>query len=147
MNEFNYLPLRILFLCTHNSARSQMAEGFLRSKSHHQINVFSAGTDPLPLNPLAIQVMREFNIDIHEQQAKGQDHFLDQSFDYVITVYDRARESCPTFPGNPIKIHWSIGDPTLMIGSPETQLQTFQATANELDGRINFFLAGVASQL
>jgi ArsR family transcriptional regulator, arsenate/arsenite/antimonite-responsive transcriptional repressor / arsenate reductase (thioredoxin) len=145
-NEFKYPPLRILFLCAHNSARSQMAEGFLRSKSHHQIKAFSAGPDPLSVNPFAIQVMREFNIDIHEQQSKGQDQFLDQSFDYVITVCDRARESCPNFPGNPIKIHWSIADPTLMTGSPEAQLQTFQAAANELDGRIDFFLAGVSSQ-
>lgn len=145
-NEFTFPPKRILFLCTHNSARSQMAEGLLRTKSFRQLQVFSAGTDPLPVNPNAIQVMGEFNIDIHEQQSKGQDQFLDQQFDYVITVCDRARESCPTFPGNPIKIHWSIADPILMAGSPESQLQTFRATAHELDDRINFFLGRVSSQ-
>ena len=136
-------PIRVLFLCTHNSARSQMAEGFLRVKGFNQIEVFSAGTDPTPVNPLAIQVMREFNIDIHEQQSKSVELFLDQSFDFVITVCDRARESCPVFPGDPVKIHWSIADPTSVTGSPQAQLQTFRATALEFDERINFFLAGI----
>ena len=139
-NEPTYPPARILFLCTHNSARSQMAEGLLRTKSFRQMQVFSAGTDPLPVNPAAIRVMAEFNIDIHAQQSKGQDQFRDQPFDYVITVCDRARESCPTFPGNPIKIHWSIADPILMAGSAEAQLQTLRETARELDERIDFFL-------
>ena len=137
------MSLRVLFLCTHNSARSQMAEGFLRAKGYSQIEVFSAGTDPLPVNPMAIQVMREFNIDIHEQQSKSVEQFLDQSFDFVITVCDRARETCPILPGDPVKIHWSIADPTAVTGSPEVQLQTFRATALELDERINFFLAGI----
>jgi thioredoxin type arsenate reductase len=145
-NEPIYPPLHILFLCTHNSARSQMAEGFLKFKSHNQIQVFSAGTDPIPVNPNAIQVMKDFNIDIHKQQSKGQDQFLHQPFDYVITVCDRARENCPSFPGSPIEIHWSIADPTRMAGSPESQLQTFRAAADELDDRISFFLAGISRQ-
>lgn len=107
-SDLTYPPLRILFLCTHNSARSQMAEGLLKARSHPQIEVFSAGIDPKPVNPNAIEILAEFNIDIHEQRAKSQDQFLDLSFDYVITVCDRARESCPIFPGNPVKIHWRI---------------------------------------
>lgn len=141
-----YPPLRVLFLCTHNSARSQMAEGLLRSRSHSQIEVFSAGTDPMPVNLDAIRVMQELDIDIHNQQSKSQDQFLDQSFDYVITVCDRARESCPVFPGNPLRLHWSIADPTAASGSSKERLRVFRATARELEERIDNFLAGISGQ-
>ena len=142
----SFPPLRVLLLCTHNSARSQMAEGFLKDRSCHQIEVFSAGNDPLPLHPLAIQVMREFNIDIHEQKSKKQDVFLDQIFDYVITVCDRARETCSVFPGHPVFVHWSIPDPTAAPGPLDAKKQAFRDTALELDERIKFFLAAIPIQ-
>lgn len=143
-NNYHFPPLQVLFLCTHNSARSQMAEGFLRVKSLSQIETFSAGTDPRPVNPMAIAVMEEFNIDIHDQQSKSQNQFLNQPFDFVITVCDRARESCPTYPGSPVMIHWSIGDPTEVTGSLEAQHKIFRATAQELNQRIDYFLAGIS---
>jgi protein-tyrosine-phosphatase/DNA-binding transcriptional ArsR family regulator len=139
----SFLPYRVLFLCTHNSARSQMAEGFLRDKSHHQIQALSAGTEPLPVHPNAIQVMAEHQIDIHGQQSKSLEAFLSQQFDYVITVCDLARESCPTFPGNPVQIHWSIADPVSPSGASENHLQTFRATAAELEERVDYFLFGI----
>jgi protein-tyrosine-phosphatase/DNA-binding transcriptional ArsR family regulator len=140
--DFPIPPLRVLFLCTHNSARSQIAEGFLKAKSRDQIQVFSAGTDPIALNPIAIQVMAEHQIDIHEQQAKDLEQFRDQSFDYIITVCDRARETCPIFPGNPIKIHWSIPDPTVISAPNGDVTRPFRDTASELSERIDYFLAG-----
>ncbi len=139
-------PVRVLFLCTHNSARSQMAEGFLKAKSRHQMQVFSGGTDPASLNPLAIQVMDAYHIDIRDQQSKSLYQFVDQSFDYIITVCDRARETCPFFPGNPVKIHWSIADPTAVQGTAQDRLHAFQSTAKELDERTDSLLAGVSGQ-
>ncbi len=140
-------PLRVLFLCTHNSSRSQMAEGFLKVKSQNHLQVFSGGTDPATVNPMAIQVMDTYHIDIRDQKSKSVDQFVDQSFDYIITVCDRARETCPFFPGNPIKIHWSIADPTAVHGTPQDRLHAFQSTAKELDERTGYFLAGVSSHL
>lgn len=145
--QFQFQSLRVLFVCTHNSARSQIAEALLRTKSRNQIQVFSGGTDPLSVNPVAVKVMAEYNIDIHAQQSKGLDQFLDQQFDYIITVCDRARETCPIFPGSPIKIHWSIADPTALKGSAEVLYQAFRATAIELDERIDYFLSSVSRQV
>jgi protein-tyrosine-phosphatase/DNA-binding transcriptional ArsR family regulator len=144
--QLQFPPLRVLFVCTHNSARSQIAEALLRTKSRNQIQVFSGGTDPLSVNPMAVKVMAEYNIDIHDQHSKGLEKFLDQQFDYIITVCDRARETCPTFPGSPIKIHWSIADPTALTGSVEVRYQAFRATAIELIERIDYFLFSVSGQ-
>ncbi len=107
-----YHPIRVLFLCTGNSARSQMAEALLRTCGGTDFEAASAGTDPKGLKPLTIEVMAEAGIDVSTQQSKSLDRFLDQSFDYVITVGDRARDNCPTFPGDNERNNWSVADGT-----------------------------------
>jgi ArsR family transcriptional regulator, arsenate/arsenite/antimonite-responsive transcriptional repressor / arsenate reductase (thioredoxin) len=136
-----HAPTRILFVCTHNSARSQMAEGMLRVWGGNQVQSFSAGSEPKPIHAFAIQVMEEKNIDIQEQRSKGLDVFAQEPFDYVITVCDRARENCPTFPSKPIQIHWSIPDPSLVEGSEDARLVAFRSVADELSERIHFFVS------
>lgn len=133
-------PKHVLFICTHNSARSQMAEGMLREWGNGLVNVDSAGSDPKPLHPLVVQAMLEKSIDIRQQRSKEINLFVQETFDYVITVCDRARENCPTFPGNPVQIHWSIPDPTLCEGSEEELLNTFRNVADELAKRIHSLL-------
>jgi arsenate reductase len=104
------------------------------------VQVFSAGSEPKPVHPLAVQVMEEKHIDIQDQHSKGLEAFVREPFDYVITVCDRARENCPTFPGKPVQIHWSIPDPGLIEGSEEEKLATFRFVADELAERIRFLL-------
>jgi protein-tyrosine-phosphatase/DNA-binding transcriptional ArsR family regulator len=133
-------PVRVLFLCTHNSARSQMAEGLLRNRSNSGIEVFSAGTEPSQVNPLAVRAMSEMHIDISRHESKGLEGFLDQHFDYIITVCDRARESCPVFPGDPVRIHWSFTDPSAVEGSDGVRYQAFRETAVQLNTRIGYLL-------
>jgi arsenate reductase (thioredoxin) len=107
---------RVLILCTGNSARSQMAEGLLRNMAGDRFEVFSAGTRPVGLNPLAVEVLREIGIDISHHRSKSADEFAGQHFDYVITVCDNARESCPVFPGAAQQIHHSFPDPAAFSG-------------------------------
>lgn len=133
--------LRILFLCTHNSARSQIAEGILRQRTNDQVEVFSAGTQPGAVHPLAIQVMAEAGIDIRRQRSKHLSEYIEQAFDYVVTVCDRAREACPVFPGSPEVIHWSIPDPVSVEGDESARLAAFRQTAVEIDRRIGYFLS------
>lgn len=133
-------PLRVLFLCTHNSARSQMAEGLLRTRSRGHIEVHSAGNEPSRVHPLAVRAMKDLGIDISKQYSKSLMEFLDQEFDYVITVCDKARESCPIFPGNPQRIHWSIPDPSAVEGDEEVRYQAFRDTALQLSTRIGYLL-------
>ena len=102
---------RILILCTGNSCRSQMAEGILRHYGSNKFEVFSAGTKPSNVNPTAVQVMREIGIDISGHRSKNVSEFSGQPFDYVITVCDNAKESCPVFPGTSTRLHWSFPDP------------------------------------
>lgn len=128
---------RVLFLCTHNSARSQMAEGLLRTFSHGTIEAFSAGSQPGKVHPMAIETMASMNIDISGQQSKHYDIFLGQPFDYVITVCDRAREVCPVFPGLKEAIHWSIPDPSAIEDEAE-QRRAFHQTATQLSNRIRY---------
>lgn len=132
--------LRVLFLCTHNSARSQMAEGLLRAKGGSHIEVFSAGTEPSDVHPLAIEAMDGLGIDIRSQQSKFMNGFLGEHFDYVITVCDRAKDSCPIFPGAPEQIHWSFPDPSAVQGTKANQLKAFEDVAQGLMQRINYFL-------
>src|SRR5215213_4736830 len=99
---------RILFLCTHNSARSQMAEGFLRALGHDRFEAFSAGTEATQVRPLAIKAMAELGIDISQQRSKVLTKYMAQPFDYVITVCDQANESCPVFSGAKNRLHWSF---------------------------------------
>ena len=131
---------RVLFLCTGNSARSQMAEGLLRHGGGDSFEVFSAGTKPTHVRPEAITVMRELRIDISGQRSKSVDEFTNQAFDYVITVCDNAKESCPIFPGRSNRIHWSIEDPAAVEGSEEQRLAAFRRIRDELREGLRSFL-------
>ena|SRR6185436_13993532 len=132
--------VRVLFLCTHNSARSQMAEGILRHLGGGQIEVHSAGTVTTRVHPLAIAAMAEKGIDISGQRSKHLDEFAGQEFDYVVTVCDNAREACPIFPGAPELIHWSIADPSAVEGDEETRSRAFRVASDELMTRIRYIL-------
>lgn len=134
-------PTRILFLCTHNSARSQMAEGLLRHIAGDRFEVHSAGTETTFVRPLAIRAMAEIGIDIAGQRSKTMDEYLDQQFDYVITVCDRANESCPIFPGDPERIHWSFDDPAAAGGSEDQQLAVYRRVRNEILSRLRVWTA------
>jgi len=129
----------VLFLCTGNSCRSQMAEGLLQHLAGGQYEVASAGTNPVGLNPGAVEVMREIGIDISQQKSKNVQDFQGARFDYVITVCDRAKESCPTFPGIPT-LHWSFDDPAAAVGSMEERLIQFRRVRDEIAGKIKQFI-------
>jgi protein-tyrosine-phosphatase/DNA-binding transcriptional ArsR family regulator len=135
------LPARpnVLFVCTHNSARSQMAEGLLRARSAGQIEVHSAGSEPASVHPDAIRAMESLGVDIRSQHAKGFEDLAGRSFDTVITVCDRAREVCPTFPGGGQHIHWGFPDPAAIKDVTERQ-RAFTETARRLSTRIQHFL-------
>jgi arsenate reductase len=132
--------LRVLFLCTGNSARSQMAEGLLRFLGKDDFAVFSAGSDPQGLNPLAVQVMGEIGIDIAQQRSKHLNEYLDQQFDYVITVCDQPNETCPTFPGDPRRIHWGYPDPAAISGDEASSLKLFRKVRDELRERLHLWI-------
>lgn len=131
-------PFRVLFLCTHNSARSQLAEGILRATAGDLVEVASAGSEPSRVHPLAIRAAEALQIDINGQRSKHMDQFVGQAFDYVITVCDRVREVCPTFPSDPHQIHWSFPDPAAVEGSEGEKFQAFLQTARELNTRIGY---------
>lgn len=133
-------PARVLFLCTHNSARSQMAEGLLRTFGSDKVEVFSAGSEPTTIHPLAIKAMAHIGVDLHEHRPKHFDEFAGQTFDYIITVCDRVRELCPVFPGDPKQIHWSFSDPAAIEGNQQTQEKGFAETAQQLKIRIDLLL-------
>jgi protein-tyrosine-phosphatase len=137
---FSRKPIRVLFLCTENSARSQMAEALLRHLSKGQVEAYSAGSHPTSLHPYAVQVMATMGIDISQQQSKHYNEYLGQSFDRIVTVCDRIRESCPNFPGDPERIHWSFPDPAAQEGSKEAKYHAFEQTALQLTNRIRFLL-------
>ena len=130
---------RVLILCTGNSARSQMAEGLLRHYAGDRFEVFSAGTRPSQVSAEAIAVMQELGIDISSHRSKSVDEFADQSFDYVLTVCDNARESCPIFPGRAIRIHQSFEDPAEFQGSNEERLAVFRRIRDELRTYLSLF--------
>ncbi len=122
---------KVLFICTHNSARSQMAEGLLKILFGDYYDVHSAGTAPSSINPNAIQVMKEIGIDVSSQRSKNVSEFIDVQFDYVITVCDFAKESCPFFPGG-IIIHKGFKDPAQADGSQEDILREFRKSRDEI---------------
>jgi protein-tyrosine-phosphatase len=130
---------RILFLCTHNSARSQMAEAILRRLGGKHIAAFSAGSEPSQVHPEAVRAMTGLDIDISQQQSKHLDTFTDQSFDYIITVCDRVREVCPIFPTDPERIHWSFADPAA-VEDDAARERAFQQTAQQLVTRVRYLL-------
>lgn len=131
---------RVLFLCTGNSARSQMAEALLRSVSQGRVAAFSAGTDPKSLHPLAVKVMAEVGLDISAQRSKPLDEYIEQDFDFVISVCARAAQHCPKWPKSRERIRWSLDDPSEATGSEEERLVVFRRLRLELNQRIGLFV-------
>jgi len=131
---------RILVLCTGNSCRSQMAEGFLRQLANNRFEIFSAGVKATLVNPFAIKVMNEIGIDISSHRSKSVTEFLGQEFDTIITVCDNAKKTCPMFPGQYEKIHWDIEDPAEAKGSEEEKLHFFRKIRDEIKNRCLNFL-------
>lgn len=124
---------RVLILCTANSARSQMAEGLLRHLAGDTLEVFSAGAKPSIVNPFAIQAMHQRGIDISQHRSKHLNEFLQDEFDYVLTVCDAAAETCPVFPGKAQRVHWSFPDPAAVEGSDEEKLASFIQVRDSLE--------------
>ena len=130
---------RVLFLCTGNSARSQMAEGWLRALAGERFEVFSAGTNPRPrVHPLAIQVMRDAGVDLTAHRPKDVSQFFGRRFDWIITVCDNARDNCPSFAGEHRQLHWSLPDPT-EVAEPQREA-AFQQSGADLQARIRRFI-------
>ncbi len=127
---------RILFICTHNSARSQMAEGWLRHLGNDQFEAYSAGTEATHVRPLATRAMAEVGIDISSQQSKTLDRYLGEPFDDVITVCDSAAEACPVFLGAKRQRHWSFPDPSQATGSEDEQLDVYRRVRDAIRSRI-----------
>ena len=128
---------KVLFLCTGNSARSQMAEGYLRQVAGSRFEVLSAGTNPTALHPLVVQVMREAGIDISAQHSKDVREFLDTPIPYVVTVCSSARQKCPVFPATVRSLHWDLDDPAAATGAPEEKLTVFRRVRDEIIANIN----------
>lgn len=127
---------RVLFLCTHNSARSQMAEGLLRALGSDRFEALSAGTQATHVRPLAMRAMAEIGIDISGQHSKTLEGYLDQPFDTVITVCDQANETCPVFPGARQRLHWSFPDPSTASGTEQQQLEVYRQVRDAIRERI-----------
>ncbi len=130
---------RVLILCTGNSARSQMAEGLLRHDAGNRFEVSSAGTKPSAVRPEAVAVMKELGIDISNQRSKSVDEFADESFDYVLTVCDHARETCPIYPGHTKRIHHNFEDPAAAGGSEAERLAIFREIRNQIRSYLRNF--------
>ncbi len=129
-------PLRVLFVCTGNSARSQMAEGFARHFGQGRVEAHSAGIEPSRLNPFAVTVMREKGIDISGQHSKAFDWDLARQMDVVVTVCGHANESCPVLPAEVRRLHWPLEDPASAEGSPEAILATFRDVRDQIEVRV-----------
>lgn len=136
----------VLILCTGNSARSQMAEGLLRALAGDRFEVFSAGTKPSVVNPLAITAMDERGIDIRSHRSKHLDELRNQPFDYVITVCDSAAENCPIFPGPAQRIHWSFPDPAAAEGHVGERLLSFRMVRDAIEERLRTWLETLPAQ-
>ena len=134
---------RVLFLCTHNSARSQMAEGLLRHLAGDRFEVTSAGTEATRVRPEAISAMSDLGIDISGQESKTLERYLEDTFDYVVTVCDEANEACPFFAGAKERLHWSLPDPSRITGTEEERLEMFRSVRDRLRDLINVDLANV----
>ena len=135
---------RVLILCTGNSARSQMAEGLLRARAGNRFEVYSAGTHPTRVREEAVEVMRESGVDISAHRSKSVEEFERREFDYVITVCDNARESCPVFPGKTVRIHWSFDDPAAAEGSRDERMAVFRRVRDEIDARLREWSDGLS---
>lgn len=131
---------RVIFVCTHNSARSQMAEGMLRAWGGDRFEALSAGTEASRVRPEAIEVMREIGIEIGDHTSKTLQPFLGEAFDWLITVCDQAREACPTIPGVRRQAHWSVDDPSAAAGDDAVRLAAFRLARDDLRDRVRAFL-------
>ena len=131
---------RILILCTHNSSRSQMAEGFVRKTAGDRVEVESAGTEATRVHPLAIRAMQEVGIDLSGHRSKTLDRFQTRPWDYVLTVCDSANERCPVFPGRAQRVHWSFEDPSKARGTEEEQLAVFRRVRDEITRTLGTWL-------
>jgi arsenate reductase len=140
MSEPRSGPIRVLFVCTGNSARSVMAEALVRRHGGGDFEVHSAGTEPKGINPLTLRVLAEAGIDASWARSKSVDEFLDEQFDFVITVCDQARQSCPIFPGVHESLHWGYEDPAAVEGTDEERLAAFRRVLIGLSERINLFI-------
>ena len=138
-------PIRVLFVCTGNSARSQMAEAMLGRIGGEQFQAVSAGTEPHGVNPSTVRVLAEHGIDWSSARSKSVEEFLSQPFDYVITVCNRAKQSCPYFPGGRTKLHWDIDDPAEVEGSDAEKLEAFRRTLEDVTGRMTEFVVSARS--
>jgi ArsR family transcriptional regulator, arsenate/arsenite/antimonite-responsive transcriptional repressor / arsenate reductase (thioredoxin) len=136
-------PVRVLFLCTGNSARSQLAEAIVQQLGGARVEAASAGSHPKPVHPNAVHVMRERGIDISDRRSKHLSEFTERRFDHVISLCDRVREMCPEFPGPPMVAHWSIPDPAAVGNAGEHGYPAFVRTADELNTRIQFLLYAI----
>jgi arsenate reductase (thioredoxin) len=132
---------RVLFLCTHNSARSQIAEGFLRAMAGERFEIASAGTEATHVHPLAVKAMAEVGMDLSGHTSKTVDQFLDQPWDYVITVCDSANEKCPIFPKRTNRLHWSFQDPSQATGTDEERLDVFRQSRDQIRSRLADWLS------
>ncbi|MDQ2966476.1 MAG: arsenate reductase ArsC [Chloroflexota bacterium] len=135
----NERPIRVLFVCTANSARSQMAEAILRQIARGRFETFSAGTDPRGVHPLTLRALANAGIDVSGARSKSVTEYLGQSFDYVVTVCDRARESCPVFPGGAKSLHWGFDDPAEATGNDGERLAVFERVLGEISARLRTF--------
>jgi arsenate reductase len=133
-------PIRVLFVCTGNSARSVMAEALLRARGGAAFEVHSAGTDPRGINPLTLTALAEAGVDASWARSKPVTRYLGQRFDYVVTVCDQARQICPVFPGAHESLHWGYEDPAEATGSEEERLAVFQQVLIQIGERINQFI-------
>ena len=138
---------KVLFVCTGNSCRSQMAEGLLRHRAGGRCEVASAGTSPAGLNPLAVRAMDEIGIDIAAQASKHVDSLAGQQFTHLITVCDTARESCPAFPATTQSLHWSFEDPAGAQGSEEERMKVFRRVRDEIDEKVRGFAQPQANKI
>ena len=129
----------MLFICTHNSARSQMAEGWLRHLHGERYDAHSAGTEATQVRPLAVAAMVELGVDISGHESKTLDRYLRERWDYVITVCDTAAEACPVFPGGGRRLHWPLPDPSSATGSPEQQLAVYRRVRDEIRRQVEAF--------
>lgn len=132
--------IRVLFVCTGNSARSILAEALLRDNGGAEFEVHSAGTEPKGVNPLTIRVLEEARLPIDGLRSKSVNEFLGQSFDYVITVCDSARQACPVFPGVHASLHWGYDDPAAVEGPEDVRVEAFRRTLTAMGSRINQFI-------
>jgi arsenate reductase len=134
---------RILFLCTHNKARSQIAEGICRHLGGANVDVESAGSEPSMIHPLAVKALATMGIDASQQRSKHIDEIAHRSFDYVVTVCDHARDICPVFPGAPAYLHWSLQDPSTVTGSLALQEEAFHNIARQIDTHVRHLLGQI----